>query len=1165
MSVGVFLPSLTPAQALLGGPKIKVPSASDMASDIERRYHLNTESVQTQGETLNVTDNKKMTPQVSLFFSPSDPKEGEKINAQAFPIYFISEPKHMYYTWYLQRKGCEKRNGSLNTDALRSCDLDGNGRIDEEDWKIEAARIIANGGFDANFANYDTSPGADPDADGYTARFGGDNRVNTAEYCYYHDTQTGENYEIVGDASDPDFGCGSLQPVCMEETVEVSPGTGNTSSSSLAEGLSLYYRFDDGQGTTAVDSSSSSFDGTFVDGPIWSTSGQINGSLDFDGSNDAVEAGDILNIDDGDNFTIAGWFNRDTATTDDVLVAKRNGTDVSDVGYIVYIDDATDRLVAEISDGTNEYELQSSTTFTSTGWHHFALVWNDVAEADTSLFIDGSAESGTTTGTFSSVGDISNTLEYTVGAESDGGNPFDGRLDEHRFYSRILSSAEVTALDALTAPTESSFNTSAGTSTVTGFPYCSRSGIATCVTGTPCCVSNPATATTCTQDITGGSCSVATIGSSDPACKHLFPRSGVDASGNGSFKTEEEEFWETDPRDPDTADNGNKDEANVIGLGRENFAWNYVKGDKVGVVVEGTSMITTKYEDATNMIMWAFSKNDCDAAGNKGSLQKTIKGYEVVIPTIEIDLNDCLEANLVDPLEGGQATKMEVTLQATPDDPVNDSSDRASGDTIQVSASVNNAVQSIQNVYFDWKVDISTNGTINPSAASGGWRNITSQLNTVAGDKKLLTPVKGNGVDRVRLTLNLKNNDQLDSRPFSSYLSNGIGYLRFRAEVAENFNAAGNNRRGKGDIIVKFVSTADRIAAYIVEASGSPALLTRTQNEICSGVPTFSGNETAEQRTEKTILSRLDTKLCRVVKNEIIGLRVDSTTAGSLSNYNWSINGLPLVCNRKVSFSCFDSEQGDTNFFPIIGNVGDVFTVTVTANKVEHDSSFPQNTTSTNLSTQKAITLSRSFKIVEPEVSIESADENTAWPKVLGRYTDPTGGQPYVDFSKTTLQAFSGSQVKLQARFTPEFLGSYTMPQVERAWTVDGERVGDGSSNLITFSTLKPAESIYNIGLDVVYRPKASIRQALQDIWQISSLDSTEQYFSTASQLEHPPEAALAQTGVNRYLALLSSYLPASLLFSIRVLLSIGLILFVTGFLFALIPNTPSQTKRFSR
>jgi hypothetical protein len=97
-----------------------------------------------------------------------------------------------------------------------------------------------------------------------------------------------------------------------------------------------------------------------------------------------------------------------------------------------------------------------------------------------------------------------------------------------------------------------------------------------------------------------------------------------------------------------------------------------------------------------------------------------------------------------------------------------------------------------------------------------------------------------------------------------------------------------------------------------------------------------------------------------------------------------------------------------------------------------------------------------------------------------------------------------------------------------------------------------------------VYRPRTNIRQALQDIWQISALDSTEVYFSTASQLEHPADTTIAKAGMNKYLALVSSYLPASLLFSIRIFLSVGLILFITGFLFALIPNTPAPA-RFER
>lgn len=1150
--VGLLAPSVVPIEAL-SRPKISVPSASDTASDLERRYHIDPEGIKDQGETLNVSDSKKLTPEVSIFFSPSDPKEGEKMSARAFPVYFISETKQMYFTWYLQRSACVKSNSISSSN--RFCDLDGNGRINEEDWKIEAARNIASNGFDWEFEPYTS----ETDADGYSARFGGDNRVNMPNYCYYHDNENGENYEIVGDAGEPDFGCSAgKEPVCMEGVQEVDPEDVSNTNTPLARDLELYYQFDDGTGETASDTSVNESDGTLTNGPVW-TSGNINGGLDFDGADDYVVTSDAatLDIDNEANFTVAGWFNRDTFTADHTIVAKSDGQSAVENGYLVYIDDATDRLVFKASDGTDQYTVQSTSTFTSTGWNHFALVWNDTSGA--TLYINGSAEAGTTSGTFTDIGSLANAEQFVVGAESDQANPFDGKLDEIRLYSRALTSGEITSLDALTEPTEVSNPVSSSEATVTGFPYCSSSGTVACINGTPCCVSNTSTATACEQNITGGTCSVETSGSSDPVCRHLFPRAPGFTSGDGSFGLAEERFWQTDPKDNNTSDNGNKDEANVVGLGQESFNWNYSKGDKVGVVVEGTSMIATKHADSSNMIMWAFSKNRCLEGGARGSYQKNIKGYDVNIPTIEIDLNDCLEGNLVDPLEGGQATNLEVALQATPDDPLNDSSTQNTGDIVEVSASINNAARGIQNTFFRWEVDISPNGTINPPS----WRNITGSLNGLPGGRNLLSQSRGNGVDRLRLALNIKDDDRFGTNTFEDFIPNGIGYLRFRLEVAENFNAAGANRRGREDIVIKFVSSGDRIAAYIVDVEGDPARLKLRAGEnaeICSGVVDPSITDPT-LRKEREVLARLDTKMCRVVKNEIIGLKLIGT---NLSNFRWSINDLPLVCNNQVGVSdplvgCPGTDtQGPVNFFPVIGNVGDIFTVTATANEIR----FGEPGGSTTDSSEKVVTVSRSFKIVEPEVSIVSANEDAAWPKVLGQYVDAEGGT-YADKSKLTLQAFPGSVVTLEALFTPDFLRSYAPPLTERSWTVDGEPVGDGTSNVITFSTLKEPGSIYNIGLSAVNRPRPDIRKALQDIWKISTLDSTEMYFASSVQLEHPESLEIGKAGVNKYLALVSSYLPAPLLFSIRVFLSAGLILFVTGFLFALVPNAPAVPGRW--
>ncbi|MGB4833512.1 MAG: hypothetical protein WBP40_00600, partial [Candidatus Moraniibacteriota bacterium] len=105
-----------------------MPSISQSASEMERRYHVNTRAVQEQGETMNVADSKKFTPEVSLFFSPSDPKPGEKLTARAFPSYFTNESSKLYFTWFLMRAGCE---GNLN---IARCDLNGDNWADEEDY-----------------------------------------------------------------------------------------------------------------------------------------------------------------------------------------------------------------------------------------------------------------------------------------------------------------------------------------------------------------------------------------------------------------------------------------------------------------------------------------------------------------------------------------------------------------------------------------------------------------------------------------------------------------------------------------------------------------------------------------------------------------------------------------------------------------------------------------------------------------------------------------------------------------------------------------------------------------------------------------------------------------------------------------------------------------------
>ena len=939
MSVELFLVSVLPASAGLfgggGGGGIKMPSISQSASELEQRYHINTGAIQEQGETMNVVNAKKMAPEVSIFFSPSDPKPGEKLTARAFPVYFTNDASKLYFTWYLMRAGCE---GNLNTTR---CDLNGDNWADEEDYMIEAHRIIASNDLDLANVNY----GADTDNDGYFARFGGDNRVNVPNHCYYHDNSSGENYEIVdADVGEVNWGCpGGTQPVCMTGTVEVGPGR----------------------------------------------------------------------------------------------------IDMSAIG------------------------------------------------GSASSASDGSGSSGgiATGGTATASGQTFEVIPY-------------------------------------------------GSDYVSGLPYCTQQGTPSCNVGTPCCVSNPASAASCESSLTycsrpGG------IGRSNPnpICRHIFPQAPGFTTGDGTFGADEERFWQTNPNDPDTADNGNKDEANVVGLGRDTFTWNYQPGDKVGVVVEGTSMISTKYQDSSNMIMWAWSKNNCPNNGNTGSLTRSISGYQVVIPTIAHTMRWCARWNLVDPAEGGQATNLDLTVTASPDDPMNDVTTRGDGDQLEAIATLANSAMGMQQVYFDWRVELSSDGTANPAA---GWVNITNALNSLPG-RRLLSPVRGNGVNKVQFDLNMQRTDAFNGRPLTSYLLNDIGYLRFRVDAAENFSSNGTTRRGRSSVVVKFNASQDRILAHTVTASGNPVRVSlNAGNEICSGI--VNPADPPEQQA----LQRLDGKLCRVIKNEIIGLEIPGA---GLSNYSWTINGQPLICNSRVSAtSCFDDRQGNVNFFPVIGNVGDTFNITVTANQA-----------STAGSTEKAVTISRTFRIVQPSISIISNDQASVWPKMLGQYLD-TGGGAYTEYSKDTLETIAGTTVPVRALFTPDFLANIPPPQIERAWNVDGVPYGDPTTNTIAFQANKIGKAVYNVSLTAVYRPNTLARQALEDIWGLSSLDTTESYFGGTTQVEQPDGTNIAKTGVKKYYALIASYLPGSVLFSLKVLFSVALILFASGVVFAVIPNVSETT-----
>ncbi len=225
----------------------------------------------------------------------------------------------------------------------------------------------------------------------------------------------------------------------------------------LSNGLAAYWKLDENTGTSTTDGSTNGAAGTLTNGPTWTT-GQVGSAVDFDGTDDYITTPDADALElslERSRFTIAGWFNRDTATTDDTIIAKRNGITAGDGGYIVYIDDATDQLIFEFSDGVDEVSAASTATFTATGWNHFVITQDlSTGSGNPVIYINGVRGAATITGNINDMEPVGNALAQRLGAESDAGNPFDGKLDEIRYYhTRAFSADEVAQLYRLTSPT----------------------------------------------------------------------------------------------------------------------------------------------------------------------------------------------------------------------------------------------------------------------------------------------------------------------------------------------------------------------------------------------------------------------------------------------------------------------------------------------------------------------------------------------------------------------------------------------------------------------------------------------------------------------------------------------------------------------------------------
>ena len=194
-------------------------------------------------------------------------------------------------------------------------------------------------------------------------------------------------------------------------------------SSASAE-LVGYWRFDEGSGTTAADSSGNGGDGTFQGSPQW-VPGRSGSALEFDGD-DWVDCGDILDI--AGPITIACWVNPAGLTDDNGWVAR----------WDVYAFKSSGTSLRFTTPGILDYTA-NNTTLQIGEWQHVAVTFVPNQTGGAIFYLDGVEAQR-----INSTGMTAGGTQFGIG-NNRWSQFYEGMIDDVRVYDTILTEVEIQA------------------------------------------------------------------------------------------------------------------------------------------------------------------------------------------------------------------------------------------------------------------------------------------------------------------------------------------------------------------------------------------------------------------------------------------------------------------------------------------------------------------------------------------------------------------------------------------------------------------------------------------------------------------------------------------------------------------------------------------------
>jgi hypothetical protein len=536
--------------------------------------------------------------------------------------------------------------------------------------------------------------------------------------------------------------------------------------------------------------------------------------------------------------------------------------------------------------------------------------------------------------------------------------------------------------------------------------------------------------------------------------------------GDGEFTVNEKACWRLDPENPDTDGDGTPDEADLAGKGQKQFTWNYQKGDRVGVLVEGTSMIPTnedkegsftKYKTENQSFnveqdSWADSESSASVSDGNSSASSSDSSSSGASQSINFETNQTFNDGFTENKEAGLNSYYKITWAGTgicTDEPdydgepkddfmKNDWCDNESQDlgyTYLASKPVYEETEGQLDTILDFKPSKPQADTGNESFTSLIEMESSIESENVDEDfvyydwdvyycqednLETCTEDASTGENEAEwLTENCGEGDVTqDCAPdliSNSYIE-GLGLNEFNFKPTQDFLESKNLSDEKFYFKV-FLRTKKSQTSNIVSVSGAdvPVVLNNTNIRFYDVI---QGPDGLYEKGEEICKDGLYSKLCPVYPFQLVAAEADFEE--DIQGHIWEIDGRKANAPLNSSDCIFEGgcSFGETLFFPVIGGDKDISKISLKAEKEEG----------------KDISSDRSLSVSEPLPIIKSDDTSKVWPKVIDDGSEDGG------VSENVFLGSAGEKAEIRADFVPSYLSE---GEIDLTWYLNGAEVNE--------------------------------------------------------------------------------------------------------------------------